>query len=107
MNVQVTKPKHPGRVAAGKKLEFNHKKKEKLIKNKSQVDLSDEPSANEVDSSTSSSNSSSNSSSTYSSCSTGAVIVAIAGVAVFFLWKLDISPKTSSEPLENDIFRMN
>lgn len=103
MNVQVTKPKHPGRVAAGKKLEFNHKKKEKLIKNKSQVDLSDEPSANEVDSSTSSSNSSS----TYSSCSTGAVIVAIAGVAVFFLWKLDISPKTSSEPLENDIFRMN
>ena len=104
MNVQVTKAKHPGRVAAGKKLvEFNRKKKEEQIKNKSQVDLSDEPSANEVESSTSSSTSSS----TYSSYSTGAAIVAIAGVAVFLLWKHDISPKTSSEPPENDIFRMN
>ena len=100
MNFQVTKPKHPGRVAACNKLvEFNRKKKEEQIKNKSQVDLSDEPSANEVESSTSSS--------TYSSYSTGAAIVAIAGVAVFLLWKHDISPKTSSEPPENDIFRMN
>ena len=51
MSEQVTKTKNEGRVAAGKKLaEWNRKKKEDLIKNKSQVSSSGESSADEVSS---------------------------------------------------------
>ena len=104
MSEQVTKTKNEGRVAAGKRLvEWNRKNKEDLLKKKNQVNSSSESSANEVSSSTSSS--------TFSSSSIydiGAT-VALAGIAVVFLWKRN-TLNTTSQPVakpENDIFRMN
>ena len=54
MSEQVTKPKNEGRVAAGKRLaEWNRKNKENLLKNKEQVESSDNSSAQEPQSQTS------------------------------------------------------
>ena len=51
MSEQVTRPKNEGRVAAGKRLaEWNRKNKENLLKNEGQVDSSDNPSAQELNS---------------------------------------------------------
>ena len=104
MSEQVVKAKNEGRVAAGKRLaEWNRKNKENLVKNKNQVNSSGESSTNEVSLSTSPS--------TYSSSSVYGIgaAVALAGIAVFFLWKRNTpnpTPQTVAKP-ENDIFRMN
>ncbi|MEO0686765.1 MAG: hypothetical protein AAFY76_17415, partial [Cyanobacteria bacterium J06649_11] len=97
MSEQVVKAKNEGRVAA------NRKNKEDLLKNKNQVNSSGESSTNEVSLSTSPS--------TYSSSSVYGIgaAVALAGIAVFFLWKRN-TPNPTPQPVakpENDIFRMN
>lgn len=108
MSEQVVKTKNDGRVAAGKRLaEWNRKNKEDLLKNKNQVNSSAAAGTNEVSPSTSSSTSSS----TFSSSSVYGIgaAVALAGIAVVFLWKRNTSnptPQPVAKP-ENDIFRMN
>ena len=112
MSEQVVKTKNEGRVASGKRLaEWNRKNKEDLLKNKNQVSSSASAGTNEVSPSTSSSTSSSTFSSTFSSSNVYGIgaAVALAGIAVFCLWKRNtpnLTPKPVSKP-ENDIFRMN
>ena len=104
MSEQVVKTKNEGRVASGKRLaEWNRKNKEDLLKNKNQVNPSAAASTNEVSPSTSSS--------TFSSSNVYGIgaTVALAGIAVVFLWKRNTpnsTPKPVAKP-ENDIFRMN
>ena len=105
---QVVKAKNEGRVASGKRLaDWNRKNKEDLLKNKNQVNSSAAAGTNEVSPSTSSSTFSSTFSS-YNVYGIGAA-VALAGIAVFCLWKRNtpnLTPKPVAKP-ENDIFRMN
>ena len=85
MSEQVVKTKNEGRVASGKRLaEWNRKNKEDLLKNKNQVSSSSAAGPNEVSPSTSSSTSSS----TFSSSNVYSIgaAVALAGIAVVFLW---------------------
>ena len=116
MNEQVVKTKNEGRVAAGKRLaEWNRKNKEDLLKNKNQVSSSVTASApsgaagdtNEV----SPSAPSGAAGDTFSSSSVYGIgaAVALAGIAVLFLWKRN-TPNSTQKPVakpENDIFRMN
>ena len=104
MSEQVVKAKNEGRVAAGKRLvEWNRKNKEDLLKNKNQEPISGESSAptgaEEPTSATSNTT-------LYGGVS---VAVALAGIAVFFLWKRN-TPNPTPQPVakpEDDIFRMN
>ena len=104
MSEQVVKTKNEGRVASGKRLaEWNRKNKEDLLKNKNQVSSSSAAGPNEVSPSTSSS--------TFSSSNVYSIgaAVALAGIAVLFLWKRNTpnsTPKPVAKP-ENYIFRMN
>ena len=117
MNEQVVKTKNEGRVAAGKRLaEWNRKNKEDLLKNKNQVSSSVTASTNEV----SPSAPSGAAGDTFSSSSVYGIgaAVALAGIAVLFLWKrntLNSTQKPVAKPdrlaaqlnEQNDIFRMN
>ena len=102
---RVTKTKHPGRVASGKRLaEWRRKNKENLVKNKEQVESSNLSSDQQVESSNLSSATSNTT--LYGGVS---VAVALAGIAVFFLWKRN-TPNPTPQPVakpEDDIFRMN
>jgi len=104
MSEQVVKTKNEGRVAAGKRLaEWNRKNKEDLLKNKNQVNSSAAVGTKEVSPNTSLS--------TFSSSSVYGIgtAVALAGIAVLFLWKRN-TPNSTQKPVtkpENDIFRMN
>ena len=104
MSEQVVKTKNDGRVAAGKRLaEWNRKNKEDLLKNKNQMNSSAAVGTNEVSPNTSLS--------TFSSSSVYGIgaAVALAGIAVVFLWKRNTSNPTPQPVVkpENDIFRMN
>ena len=102
MSEQVVKAKNEGRVAAGKRLvEWNRKNKEDLLKNKNQVNSSGESSAPTGAEEPTSANTT-----LYGGVS---VAVALAGIAVFFLWKRN-TPNPTPQPVakpEDDIFRMN
>ena len=99
----VTKPKNPGRVAAGKRTaEINRKRKEELLRNQKTV-------PSEKDSGPEGVPEGPESSQAYK-YGGGAVIAVALGIAVFILWKRDLMqitfPPTVQQP-ENDIFRMN
>ena len=94
MSGQVTRPKNEGRVAAGKRLvERNRKKKENLLKNEGQVESSDNPSAQELQSQTS----------TVVYGSGALAVLAVIGVALYLYHGKKPVPTPAPEP---DIFCM-
>ena len=102
---RVTKTKHPGRVASGKRLAgWNRKNKENLVKNKEQVESSDQ----QVESSNLSNDQQEPQSQTSTVVYGGALaIVAVISVALY-LYRGKKPAPPSSAPLNNDdIFCMN
>ena len=94
MSEQVTRPKNEGRVAAGKRLaEWNRKNKENLLKNEGQVESSDNPSAQELQSQTS----------TFVYGSGALAVLAVIGVALYLYHEKKPVPTPAPEP---DIFCM-
>ena len=92
------KPKNEGRVAAGKRLaEWNRKSKENFLKNKEQVESSDNPSAQEPQSQTS----------TIVYGSGALAVLAVIGVALYLYHekKPVLNAKATPVP-EPDIFCM-
>ena len=105
---RVTKTKHPGRVAAGKRVAgWNRKNKENLVKNKEQVESSNLSSDQQVESSNLSSDQQEPKSQTSTVVYGGALaIVVVIGVALYIYRKKPAPP--SSVPSNNDdIFCMN
>ena len=93
---EVTKPKHPGRVAAGKRTaELNRKRKEDLLSNREKVPP-------QVDSGTESVPGGD------SSWKYGGAAAIVVGVGALYLYH-EKKPIPTTHPLEsnNDIFRMN
>ena len=94
----ITKTKSEGRVAAGKRLvEWNRKNKENLVKNKEQVESSEqEPTSSNL-----------SSPSQTSTVVYGALaIVAVIGVALY-VYRKKPAPPSSAPSNNDDIFRMN
>ena len=101
---RVTKTKHPGRVASGKRLAgWNRKNKENLVKNKEQVESSDQ----QVESSNLSSDQQEPQSQTSTVVYGGALaIVAVIGVALY-IYRKKSAPPSSAPSNNDDIFCMN
>ena len=97
MNEVTIKPKHPGRVAAGKRTaELNRKRKEDLLNNHKTVPT-------QVDSGTESV-SGGDSSWKYGG---GVAILAVIGVALYLYHEKKPIPTTHPLESNNDIFKMN
>ena len=93
MNEVTIKPKHPGRVAAGKRTaELNRKRKEDLLKVPTQVDSGTESVPG------------GDSSWKYGG---GVAILAVIGVALYLYHEKKPIPTTHPLESNNDIFRMN
>ena len=106
---RVTKTKHPGRVASGKRLAgWNRKNKENLVKNKEQVESSNLSSDQQVESSNLSSDQQEPQSQTSTVVYGGALaIVAVIGVALYMYHGKKPAPPSSAPSNNDDIFCMN
>ena len=102
---RVTKTKHPGRVAAGKRVAgWNRKNKENLVKNKEQVESSDQ----QVESSNLSSDQQEPQSQTSTVVYGGALAIVVVVAVALYLYRGKKPANPSSAPSNNDdIFCMN
>ena len=105
---RVTKTKHPGRVASGKRLAgWNRKNKENLVKNKEQVESSNLSSDQQEPQSQTSSDQQEPQSQTSTVVYGGALaIVVVVGVALY-VYRKKPAPPSSAPSNNDDIFCMN